>query len=102
VFLVKDSVLYTPPIETPVLAGVARKTVCQIALKNSIKLVEKNLYIDDCLSADEVFLTNVIMQIMPISSIEKHTVGKGKPGPITKNLQKGYEELIKTECRKSK
>ncbi|GAI88733.1 unnamed protein product, partial [marine sediment metagenome] len=36
VFLVKDSVLYTAPIETPVLAGVARKTVCQIALKNSI------------------------------------------------------------------
>ena len=102
VFLVKDSVLYTPPIETPVLAGVARKTVCQIALRNSIKLVEKNLYIDDCLSADEVFLTNVIMQIMPISSIEKHTVGKGKPGPTTKKLQKGFIELIKTECRKTK
>jgi branched-chain amino acid aminotransferase len=102
VFLVKDSVLYTPPIETPVLAGVARKTVCQLALKHSIELVEKNLYIDDCLSADEVFLTNVIMQIMPISSIEKHTVGKGKPGPMTKKLQKGYEELIKTECRKNK
>lgn len=102
VFLVKDSVLYTPPIETPVLAGVARKTVCQLAIKNSIELVEKNLYIDDCLSADEAFLTNVIMQIMPISSIEKHMVGKGKPGPMTKKLQKGYEELIKTECRKNK
>jgi len=102
VFLVKDSVLYTPPIETPVLAGVARKTVCQIALKNSIKLVEKNLNIDDCLAADEAFLTNVIMQIMPITRIEKHTVGEGKPGPMTKKLQKGYEELIKTECRKSK
>lgn len=102
VFLVKDSVLYTPPIETPVLAGVARKTVCQIAVKNSIKLVEKNLFIDDCLAADEAFLTNVIMQIMPINSIEKHTVGKGKPGPVTKKLQKDYKELIKTECRQGK
>ncbi len=102
VFLVKDSALYTPPIETPVLAGVARKTVCQLALKNSIELFENNLYIDDCLSADEVFLTNVIMQIMPINSVEKHTVGKGKPGPVTKKLQKDYEELIKTECRKDK
>lgn len=99
VFLVKDSVLYTPPIETPVLAGVARKTVCQLALKDSIELVEKNLYIDDCLSADEAFLTNVIMQIMPISRIEKHTVGKGEPGPVTKKLQKDYEELIRDECR---
>ncbi|HUT45875.1 MAG TPA: aminotransferase class IV, partial [Sedimentisphaerales bacterium] len=102
VFLVKDSVLYTPPIETPVLAGVARKTVCQIALKNSIKLVEKDLNIDDCLDADEAFLTNVIMQIMPISRIEKHTVGDGRVGAMTKKLQKGFEELIKTECRKSK
>lgn len=102
VFLVKDSTLYTPPIETPVLAGVARKTVCQIAIKNSIKLVEKKLYIDDVLGADEIFLTNVIMQIMSITKLEKHTVGDGKVGPMTKKLQKYFEEFIKSECRKSK
>jgi len=102
VFLVKDSALYTPPIVTPVLAGVARKTVCQLALKNSIKLVEKDLYIDDVLSADEMFLTNVIMQIMPISRVEKHTVGDGKVGPETEKLQKYFDEFIKSECRKSK
>ena len=100
VFLVKDSALYTPPIVTPVLAGVARKTVCQLALKNSIKLIEKDLYIDDVLSADEMFLTNVIMQVMPISRVEKHTVGDGKVGAITKSLQKYFDEFIKSECRK--
>jgi branched-chain amino acid aminotransferase len=102
VFLVKDSVLYTPPIETPVLAGVARKTVCETALRNAVKLIEKDLYISDLLDADEIFLTNVIMQIMPISSIEKHTVGDGKPGPLTKKLQKKFDERIKTECMKNK
>jgi len=102
VFLVKDSALYTPPIETPVLAGVARKTVCQIALKNSIELVEKNLYIDDVLEADEVFLTNVIMQIMPVNGVEKHTVGDGKPGLMTKKLQKYFDESIKSQCTKTK
>lgn len=102
VFLVKDSTLYTPPIETPVLAGVARKTVCQIALKKSIEFIEKNLYISDLLDADEIFLTNVIMQIMPVTRVEKHTVGNGKPGPLTKKLQKKFDEFIKTECRKSK
>ena len=99
VFLIKDSVLYTPPIETPVLAGVARKTVCEMALKNSVKLVEKDLYISDLLDADEIFLTNVIMQIMPISGVEKHTVGSGKPGPLTKKLQKKFDEYVKTECK---
>ena len=102
VFLVKDSVLYTPPIETPVLAGVARKTVCQIALKNSIKLVEKELSIDNLLAADEIFLTNVIMQIMPVSAVEKHTVGNGKVGPETKKLQKYFDDFIKSECGKKK
>jgi branched-chain amino acid aminotransferase len=102
VFLVKDSVLYTPPIETPVLAGVARKTVCQIALENSIKLVEKDLGISDVLEANEIFLTNVIMQILPISSVEKHTVGDGRPGVMTKKLQKMFDEAIKTECRQTK
>jgi len=102
VFLVKDSALYTPFVRTPVLAGVARKTVCQIAIRNSIDLVEKDLYIDDVLGADEIFLTNVIMQILPISKVEKHDVGTGRPGPITKDLQKNFEEFVQTECRKSK
>ena len=98
VFLVRDSVLYTPPVETPVLAGVARKTVCQLALKNSIELTEKDLTIDDVLSADEIFLTNVIMQVMPITSVEKHTVGDGKVGPTVKKLQRSFAELIENEC----
>lgn len=101
VFLVKDSKLYTPPIETPVLAGVSRKTVFQIASKNSVEFIEKNLYISDLLDADEVFLTNVIMQIMPVSRVEKHIVGNGKPGPVTKKLQKEFDEFIKNECKKS-
>ena len=102
VFLVKDSVLYTPLIETPVLAGVARKTVCQIALKNSIKLVEKDLYISDVLDADGIFLTNVIMQIMPVSRLEKHTIGDGKVGATTKKLAKKFDEYINDQCRKNK
>lgn len=102
VFLVKDSVLYTPPVNTPVLPGVARKTVCRLALQNSIKLTEKDLTIDDLLGADEIFLTNVIMQVMPITKVEKHTVGDGQVGPVSKKLHKSFEELVKKECGKDK
>lgn len=100
VFLVKDSVLYTPPIRTPVLAGVARKTVCQIALRESVKLVEKDLYIDDVLGADEIFLTNVIMQVLPVSKVEKHTVGSGAVGPMSKRLRKNFDDFVKRQCKK--
>ncbi len=102
VFLVKDSVLYTPPLETPVLAGVARKTVCEIAIKNSVKLVEKDLCIADVLEADEIFLTNVIMQILPVIAVEKHTVGDGKVGQVTKKLQKYFKEAIESMCGQNK
>jgi len=102
VFLVKNSELCTPPITTPVLPGIARKTVCQLARQNSIKLTEKDLSIDDVLGADEIFLTNVIMQVMPITKIEKHTVGDGQVGPIAKRLHKCFEELVKKECGKNK
>lgn len=98
VFLVKNSVLYTPPIRTPVLAGVVRKTICQIAVDSSIELREKDLYIADCLEADEVFLTNVIMQVLPVNAIEKHTVGNGRVGPMTKKLQSSFNEIVRRQC----
>jgi branched-chain amino acid aminotransferase len=98
VFLVKDSVLYTPRVATPVLAGVTRKIVCWLALKNSIELIEKDLYIDDCLAADEIFLTNSIMQIMPVARLEKHEVGGGKAGELTLKLTKYFDEFVKEEC----
>ena len=98
VFLVKSSVVYTPLIETPVLAGVARKTVCQIAINNAITLIEKNLYISDLLEADEVFLTNVIMQILPVTHIETHVVGDGKVGAVTKRLTGLFEDFVRQSC----
>jgi branched-subunit amino acid aminotransferase/4-amino-4-deoxychorismate lyase len=100
VFLIRDSKLFTPTVSTPVLPGIARKTVCEIAAANSIELIEKDLSIDDLLGAEEVFLTNVIMQVMPINSVEKHTVGDGKPGPVTIKLMNYFDEFVKDRCRK--
>jgi branched-chain amino acid aminotransferase len=102
VFLVKNSVLYTPLTNTPVLPGVARKTVFEIASQNSIQAVEKDLYINDLLDANEVFLTNVIMQVMPVNGIEKHTVGNGKVGQVTERLRKLFEEFVKEKCGQNK
>ena len=94
VFCVKDSALYTPGLETPVLPGIMRKTVCKIAEAESITLVEKDLTIKDLLAADEVFLTNVIMLILPVVGVEAHTVGNGKVGPMTKKLMQYLEKVV--------
>ncbi len=99
VFLVKHSVLYTPPLETPVLAGIARRTVCQVAQRESIEVAQMDLYLSDLLQADEVFLTNVIMEVLPVVDVEKHTIGDGKVGPVTRRLHAGFLQVLERECR---
>lgn len=92
VFLVKEGVLLTPPLETPVLAGVARKVVLELAKEFGIEAREQECVVADLLGADEVFLTNSIMEVMPVCHIEKHVVGTGAPGEVTKKLLDGYRQ----------
>ena len=102
VFCVADSVLYTPTLDTPVLPGIMRKTVCGTAERKSITLVEKDLTIKELLAADEVFLTNVIMLILPVIAVEAHTVGDGKVGAMTKRLMECLEKVVSQGKCKSK
>lgn len=95
VFLVREDVLMTPPETTPVLRGIARKTVLEIAEQENIKHEERPLDINDLLTAEEIFLTNVIMTLLPVTAVEAHNVGDAKPGPLTKTLTQKYEERLK-------
>lgn len=99
VFLVQGGALLTPPLGTPVLPGVARHTVCELAASHNLDLEEKALRIDDLLGADEVLVTNVIMKVMPVVHIEQHTVGEGTVGPVTQNLMTLFDEVVATQCR---
>lgn len=100
VFLVKDGGLYTPSLATPVLAGIARRAVCRFAGDESIELIEKDLHISDVLEADEIFLTNVVMEVLPVVRVERHAVGDAKVGPITMRLQERFLQTIEDECRR--
>lgn len=94
VFLVKDGALLTPPVETPVLAGIARKTVLELAEATDIGCREIPLRIEDLLIAEEVFCTNVIMEVLPVISIEAHTVGDAHPGPLTKKIAELFKAKL--------
>ncbi len=98
VFLVKDSVLHTPSVQTPVLPGIAMKTVLQVAKEQSIEAIEQDLHIADLLAADEVFLTNIIMEVLPVTHIEQHAVGNGKVGPVTQRLRESFVVAVEQEC----
>jgi len=99
VFLVKNSILQTPSLETPVLPGIARKTVLELARQQSIEVVEKDLFVTDLLDADEVFLTNVVMEVLPVISVEKRAIGSGTVGPVTLRLRDAFANAVEQECK---
>jgi branched-chain amino acid aminotransferase len=99
VFVVKDNAIATPPLDTPVLPSVTRSAVLEIAQREGIEHHEKTLDINDVLGADEVFITNSSMQIVPVCSVEKTDIGEGKPGPMAARLRQLYIDLVDQECK---
>ena len=98
VFIVSKGVLKTPPLDTPILPGITRSVVLEIAAQAGIEVQQCPLIIDDLLDADEVMLTNAIMQIMPVARVERQDIGEGKVGPMAKTLLDEYRSLVRTEC----
>jgi len=96
VFLVKDGRLKSPPLGTPVLPGITRATILELAPANDVPAGEGACTIDDLLDADEVFLTNSIMEVMPVTRVEQRPIGGEKPGPVTRKLADAYQELTRT------
>jgi len=98
VFVVKNDTIKTPPLDTPVLPGIARATVLELARSLKIAATETALSIDDLLDADEVFLTNMVMQVMPVTKIERRDIADGKVGPMARRLRAAFDELVRKEC----
>jgi branched-chain amino acid aminotransferase len=97
-FVVRDARLVTPPLDTPVLPGTVRKAVLELAGRAGMTVAEEQIDINALLAADEVFLTGSVLEIMPVTSIERHQVGKGVPGEVTRALHEQYRELVGREC----
>jgi len=94
-FLVKDGNLRTPPVEAGILPGITRAVVLELAARLNIAAHEGTLTIEELHQADEAFLTNSIMEIMPLTYVEEQAVGKGKPGPLTTRLMTAYQALVR-------
>jgi len=106
VFLVSAGRLLTPPVEDGLLAGITREAVLEVAAEIGVPAEQRSLTVDDMLAADEVLLTNAIMEVMPVVRFEKHEVGPkddpdrlGRPGPITRRLAEAYKALVERETK---
>ena len=97
VFIVKDGILKTPRFESGILPGVTRVVVFELAAQLGIKVREVNCRLTDLTQADEVFVTNSLIEIMPVKAFGGQPIGQGKSGTVTRNLMKAYRELVSRE-----
>jgi len=93
VFMVRKGVIKTPPL-TAILDGITRETVMQIAAERGMRLVEERFTRDELYIADEAFFTGTAAEITPIREVDNRTIGTGKRGPITTELQSLFFDIV--------
>lgn len=97
-FMVRDGVLVTPLATDAILEGITRETVIQIArdiLK--VEVVERSIERTEAYCADEAFLCGSGQEIVPILSIDRHPLGDGAIGELTRKLQEVYFSVVRGE-----
>lgn len=94
IFVVKGRTVYTPQTSN-CLVGITRETVLELCEGRFPVRVEM-FKLDFVLQAEEVFLTGTGGEVAPVITIDGHTIGSGKPGPVTQELQKRYFELVRS------
>ena len=94
IFVVTEGTLRTPGEESGILPGITRGTILELAPQVGIAALEGDIEPDELLQAEEAFLTNSLMEIMPLTEVEGKPVGSGNPGAITQRLIAAYKEMV--------
>jgi branched-chain amino acid aminotransferase len=94
-FLVRDNVIYTPSLGSSVLQGITRDTVMTLAKDLGFELRETSIPREFLYLADEAFFCGTAVEITPIRSFDKITVGAGRRGPVTEALQQRFFAILR-------
>ncbi|MDD5423872.1 MAG: branched-chain-amino-acid transaminase [Candidatus Omnitrophica bacterium] len=97
IFMIKDGVIYTPPIHSGVLRGITRGAVIDIAHLKEIPIKEEVLTRYDLFNSDEMFLTGSAAEIIPVVRMDRRKIGDGKPGKMTAKLISEFHKLTKVD-----
>jgi len=94
IFLVRDGVIYTPPLSASVLGGITRDSIVTLARDMGYQVIEQNIPRELLYVSDEVFFTGTAAEVTPIRSIDKIKIGEGKRGPVTAALQSAFFAVV--------
>ena len=93
-FLVRDGVLFTAPRGLAILPGITRSSIIRLARDRGYTVVEERLPREFLYVADELFFTGTAAEVTPIRSVDRHTIGTGRCGPITAELQQAFFDIV--------
>jgi branched-chain amino acid aminotransferase len=94
IFIVRDGALFTPPLASSILGGITRDSVMTLARDLGFKVTETGLPREALYVADEVFLVGTAVEITPVRSIDRISIGAGGRGPLTEALQHAFFDVI--------
>jgi branched-chain amino acid aminotransferase group I len=99
IFMLRGDRLQTPSRETGLLPGITREAVMELAERHNLLPEEGTFTPEQLLSADEAFVTNSLIEIMPLVKVDGHRIGSGSPGAATRKLMTAYRELVQRELK---
>ena len=95
-FGVLDGILYTSPSSDLILPGITRNHLLNLIAKDGIPIREKSLQMEQLGQISELFITGTTSGVLPVVAVDKKNIGDGKPGPITRKIEKAYWDSVKT------
>jgi branched-chain amino acid aminotransferase group I len=99
IFLVSNGELITPSLESGVLPGITREAVLEIVRATNIQTQARQVELKELIEAEETFVTNSVLELMPLTWFEGKPIGTGKPGQLTRKLMAAYRKLVDQELQ---
>lgn len=93
-FVVRNGIIYTPPLHATILPGITRDTIITLARELGYEVRETMMLREMLYLADEIFFTGSAAEVTPIRSVDRITIGSGKCGPITRKLQQEFFAIV--------
>jgi branched-chain amino acid aminotransferase len=94
IYAVRDGKIVTPPHTAGILDGISRKSIVQIVRDLGHEVVERDIARAELYLADEVFLSGTAAELVPVREIDDHAIGGGEPGPITRDIQRVFDDAL--------
>lgn len=92
IFIVKEGVIYTPPIYIGILDGITRRTAIELAKRMGMEVRESEFTLFNVYNADECFLTGTAAEAIAVTKVDGRVIGSGVAGPVTKKLLEAFQE----------